>query len=159
MAEEFLRMAQVRRVVLFRFVGRSGLLGVLVLLCILAAVISPGFLQVANLINVLRQMSLYGIVSIGMTFVILTAGIDLSVGSTVGIVAIVITQIVNGTLLPPWVALGIGIIVGGLVGAAILAVLANVLNLAGVTPFTQQIVTGALIIVAVFIEMLKEREK
>ena len=52
MAEEFLRMAQVRRVVLFRFVGRSGLLGVLVLLCILAAVISPGFLQVANLINV-----------------------------------------------------------------------------------------------------------
>jgi hypothetical protein len=43
MAEEFLRMAQVRRVVLFRFVGRSGLLGVLVLLCILAAVISPGW--------------------------------------------------------------------------------------------------------------------
>ena len=117
MAEEFLRMAQVRPIVLFRFVGRSGLLGVLVLLCILAAVISPGFLQVANLINVLRQMSLYGIVSIGMTFVILTAGIDLSVGSTVGIVAIVITQIVNGTSLPPWVALGIGIIVGGLVGA------------------------------------------
>ena len=159
MAEEFLRMAHVRRVVLFRFVGRSGLLGVLVLLCILAAVISPGFLQVANLINVLRQMSLYGIVSIGMTFVILTAGIDLSVGSTVGIVAVVLTQIVNGASLPPWVALGIGIIVGGLVGAAILAVLANVLNLAGVTPFTQQIVTGALIIVAVFIEMLKEREK
>jgi ribose transport system permease protein len=109
--------AQVRRVVLFRLIGRSGLLGVLALLCILAAVISPSFLQVANLINVLRQMSLYGIVSIGMTFVILTAGIDLSVGSTVGIVAIAITQIVNGTSLPPWVALGIGIIVGGLVGA------------------------------------------
>src|ERR1700758_3290208 len=109
--------AQVRHVVLFRFVGRSGLLGVLVLLCILAAVISPSFLQAANLINVLRQMSLYGIVSIGMTFVILTAGIDLSVGSTVGIVAIVIAQIVNGTSLPPWVALGIGIIAGGLVGA------------------------------------------
>jgi ribose transport system permease protein len=109
--------AQVRHVVLFRFVGRSGLLGVLVLLCILAAVISPSFLQTANLINVLRQMSLYGIVSIGMTFVILTAGIDLSVGSTVGIVAVVVTQIVNGTSLPPWVALGIGIVVGGLVGA------------------------------------------
>ena len=119
MAEEFLRAqpAQVRRVVLFQFVGRSGLLGVLVLLCISAAVISPAFLQLANLINVLRQMSLYGIVSIGMTFVVLTAGIDLSVGSTVGIVAIVITQILNDTSLPPWLALGIGIIVGGLVGA------------------------------------------
>jgi ribose transport system permease protein len=108
---------QVRRSVLFRFVWRSGLLGVLVLLCIFAAVISPKFLQVANLINVLRQMALYGIVSIGMTFVILTAGIDLSVGSTVGIVAIVIAQILNGTPLPAWVALCIGIIVGGLVGA------------------------------------------
>src|ERR1700747_338348 len=119
MPEEFLRAqpAQIQHVLLFRCVGRSGLLGVLVLLCILAAVISPSFLQAANLINVLRQMSLYGIVSIGMTFVILTAGIDLSVGSTVGIVAIIIAQIVNGTSLPPWVALGIGIIVGGLVGA------------------------------------------
>jgi ribose transport system permease protein len=108
---------KIRRFALLRIVGRSGLLGVLVLLCILAAIISPTFLQIANLINVLRQMALYGIVSIGMTFVILTAGIDLSVGSTVGIVAIVITQILNGTLLPPWVALTIGVIVGGLVGA------------------------------------------
>jgi ribose transport system permease protein len=102
---------------LFSTVRRSGLFGLLVLLCILAAVISPTFLQVANLINVLRQIALYGIVGIGMTFVILTAGIDLSVGSTVGIVAIAITQILNGTLLPSWVALGIGLIVGGLVGA------------------------------------------
>src|ERR1700747_3801108 len=97
MPEEFLRAqpAQVLRVVLFRFVGRSGLLGVLVLLCILAAVISPSFLQTANLINVLRQMSLYAIVSIGMTFVILTAGIDLSVGSIIGIVAIIVTQLLK----------------------------------------------------------------
>jgi ribose transport system permease protein len=112
--------AQSRRIqpsALFSIAGRSGLLGVLVLLCILAAVISPTFLQIANLINVLRQMALYGIVSIGMTFVILTAGIDLSIGSTVGIVAIATTQILNGTPLPSWVALGIGVIVGGLVGA------------------------------------------
>ena len=112
--------AQSRRIqpsALFSIAGRSGLLGVLVLLCILAAVISPTFLQITNLINVLRQMALYGIVSIGMTFVILTAGIDLSIGSTVGIVAIATTQILNGTPLPSWVALGIGVIVGGLVGA------------------------------------------
>jgi ribose transport system permease protein len=112
--------AQSRRIqpsALFSIAGRSGLLGVLVLLCILAAVISPTFLQIANLINVLRQMALYGIVSIGMTFVILTAGIDLSIGSTVGIVAIATTQILNGMPSPYWVALGIGVIVGGLVGA------------------------------------------
>jgi ribose/xylose/arabinose/galactoside ABC-type transport system permease subunit len=74
-------------------------------------------LQVANVINVLRQMALYGIVSIGMTFVILTAGIDLSVGSTVGIVAIVVTQILNATPSTPWLALTIGIITGAAVGA------------------------------------------
>jgi ribose transport system permease protein len=105
------------RSALLRGIGRSGLVGVLVLLCVVASVISPTFLQVANVINVLRQMALYGIVSIGMTFVILTAGIDLSVGSTVGIVAIVVTQILNATPLTPWLALIIGIVTGAAVGA------------------------------------------
>lgn len=108
---------QIRRSALFRIIGRSGLLGVLLVLCALAGVISPTFLQVANLTNLLRQIALYGVVSIGMTFVILTAGIDLSVGSTVGIVAVVITQILNDTLLPPWLALIVGVIAGGLAGA------------------------------------------
>ena len=106
-----------RRSALLGIIGRSGLPGVLVLLCVVASVISPTFLQVANIINVLRQMALYGIVSIGMTFVILTAGIDISIGSTVGIVAIVVTQILNATALMPWLALTIGIITGVAVGA------------------------------------------
>jgi ribose transport system permease protein len=104
------------RSTLLRVIGRSGLVGVLVLLCVMASVISPNFLQVANVINVLRQMALYGIVSIGMTFVILTAGIDLSVGSTVGIVAVVVTQILNATALTPWLALIAGIVTGAAVG-------------------------------------------
>ena len=111
------RATKFPRSTLIHIVGRPGLLGVLVLLSILAALISPTFLQLSNLINVLRQMALYGIVSIGMTFVILTAGIDLSVGSTVAIVAVVVTQILNGAPLPPWVALGIGVILGAMVGA------------------------------------------
>jgi ribose transport system permease protein len=107
----------IRRSKLLRLVARSGLLGVLILLCVVAALISPTFLQFANLINVLRQMALYGIVSIGMTFVILTAGIDLSVGSTVGIVAIVVTQLLNSSVVPCWLALCIGILSGAFVGA------------------------------------------
>jgi ribose transport system permease protein len=54
---------------------------------------------------------------------------------------------------------GEGSVSGTILGAAILAVLANVLNLGGVTPFTQQIVKGALIIAAVFVEMLKDTKK
>jgi ribose transport system permease protein len=54
---------------------------------------------------------------------------------------------------------GEGTISGTIVGAAILAVLANILNLAGVSPFTQQIVKGAIIIAAVFLEVIKKRKK
>ena len=54
---------------------------------------------------------------------------------------------------------GEGSVSGTILGAAILAVLANVLNLAGVTPFTQQIVKGALIIAAVLVEMLTDPKK
>jgi ribose transport system permease protein len=99
-----------------QLLGKSGLVGVLLLLCILAACISPQFLQVPNLVNVLRQMALYGIVSIGMTFVILTAGIDLSVGSILVIVAIIITQLLNSGMNPVF-ALAIGLIAGGVMGA------------------------------------------
>jgi ribose transport system permease protein len=59
---------------------------------LLAIVISPAasdgsriFLQLGNLTDILRQVSLIGIVAVGMTFVILTAGIDLSVGSTLAL--------------------------------------------------------------------------
>ena len=45
------------------------------------AIIEPRFLSPLNLFNVMRQVSIYGLLAIGMTFVILTAGIDLSVGS------------------------------------------------------------------------------
>jgi ABC-type glucose/galactose transport system permease subunit len=53
----------------------SGLIWVLLLLCIVAALISPAFLNPFNLINVVRQVALFGIVSVAMTYVILTAGI------------------------------------------------------------------------------------
>jgi ribose transport system permease protein len=99
-----------------RLLGRSGLIGVLILLCLVAALISPQFLKLSNIVNVLRQMALYGVVSIGMTCVVLTAGIDLSVGSIVGIVAVVSTQLLNGGM-TPFLALSISLITGGAIGA------------------------------------------
>ena len=53
----------------------------LIVLCVVFAVLNPAFLKPVNIFNVLRQVSIYGLLAIGMTFVILTAGIDLSVGS------------------------------------------------------------------------------
>ncbi len=58
---------------------------VLVLLCLLLSLLTPRFLTSANLINVVRQSSLNAIVAAGMTLVILTGGIDLSVGSLLAV--------------------------------------------------------------------------
>ena len=53
----------------------------LILFSAIVAVINPRFLSVANILNVFRQSSINAVIAIGMTFVILTGGIDLSVGS------------------------------------------------------------------------------
>ena len=53
----------------------------LILLIVIFAILEPRFLHPLNLLNVLRQVSITGLIAVGMTFVILTAGIDLSVGS------------------------------------------------------------------------------
>ena len=66
----------------------TGLLWVLAALVVVAALLSDAFLNGANVANVLRQVALFGIVSIGMTLVILTKGIDLSVGSIIGVTAV-----------------------------------------------------------------------
>jgi ribose transport system permease protein len=65
-----------------------GLIWVVLLLCLIAIYLNPNFIKVGNLLNVARQIALFGIVSVGMTFVILTKGIDLSIGSIVGVVAV-----------------------------------------------------------------------
>ena len=73
----------------------SGLFLALIGLIVVAALISDAFLNPFNLVNVLRQVALFGIVSIGLTFVILTAGIDLSVGSLVAVVSVSTAMMLN----------------------------------------------------------------
>jgi ribose/xylose/arabinose/galactoside ABC-type transport system permease subunit len=71
-----------------RLISQYSALPVLVLLIIVASLTSDVFLTGNNIINVLRQVAANGIISIGMTYVILTGGIDISVGSIVGISSI-----------------------------------------------------------------------
>jgi ribose transport system permease protein len=95
----------------------------LIVIVALAIVISPRafdgsliFLQVGNLTDILRQVSLIGILSTGMTFVILTAGIDLGVGSVLAlsstIVAMMLTRHWQAGPYGPHIALAIAIAVG-----------------------------------------------
>jgi len=65
-----------------------GILPILFLICILFAMLNPNFLTAVNLINVFRQASINIVLAAGMTFVILTGGIDLSVGSILACTAV-----------------------------------------------------------------------
>jgi ribose/xylose/arabinose/galactoside ABC-type transport system permease subunit len=79
------------------FLLRYGTLIALVLLVAFAAFASPRFLSMVNLTNVLRQTSIVGVLAIGMTFVILTAGIDLSVGATLALSVVLLGGILEQT--------------------------------------------------------------
>lgn len=86
------------------------------------AILSPFFLTVPNLVNVVLTMSVIGIVSIGMTYVMLSGGIDLSVGSTMGLSAVVAaTYAKHGSpfILVILIGLGIGFLIGLVNGLAI----------------------------------------
>ena len=60
------------------------------------AIVQPRFLSPFNLLNVMRQVSVYGLLAIGMTFVILTAGIDLSIGSMIAFCGLVAAAVAKG---------------------------------------------------------------
>jgi ribose transport system permease protein len=97
----------------------AGLAGALIALIIAASFISPFFLNPVNLLNVLRQVAMYGILGIGMTFVILTKGIDLSVGSTVALTGVAGALLLEqGVPIPLMMlaCLAIGIAVGAVNG-------------------------------------------
>ena len=76
--------------------AQYGILLVFVLLCVVLTFANPFFLTEQNISNVLRQTSINGILAIGMTYVILTGGIDLSVGSVLAFSSMVAASLVSG---------------------------------------------------------------
>jgi ribose/xylose/arabinose/galactoside ABC-type transport system permease subunit len=93
---------------------RTGVLVALVLLVIAASIISDRFLTLPNIVNVVRQVAIVGILAVGMTFVILTKGIDLSVGSILGISVVLYAGLLETQSM--WVAIPVGLAAATLVG-------------------------------------------
>ncbi|WP_292593358.1 ABC transporter permease [Mesotoga sp. UBA5825] len=94
--------------------GELGLILILVILMVVFSVISPFFFNSRNLLNVTRQVSITLIVAIGMTFVILTGEIDLSVGSSAALVGVATAAVLTATgsifiAMIAGLAMGIGI--------------------------------------------------
>jgi len=98
-----------------QIIQKFGIVGVLLIICAVIALQSSVFLTPTNLFNILLQVAINTIIAVGMTFVILTAGIDLSVGSIAAL-----TAVVYGTMLHADVGVGVALLValltGGLAG-------------------------------------------
>lgn len=95
---------------------------VLILFSLVIAVLNPRFLTISNILNVLRQTSINSIIAAGMTFVILSGGIDLSVGSILAVSgAVAASMIAGGTNIVAAVlaALAIGAVIGAFNGIVI----------------------------------------
>ena len=82
---------------LINFSLRYGIYLVFIVLCVVVALGSPVFLTVGNLSNILLQTSAVGIIAVGMTYVIIARGIDVSVGAIVALGVIVCSMIVTPT--------------------------------------------------------------
>ena len=103
------------------FLQRQGALVALVLVAVFAFARYERFLTEENLTNVLRQQSMLGLVALGMTFVILTGGIDLSVGSLVAVAAVAAASLAGQGVLVALLA-GIGFATAlGLVNGLVIA--------------------------------------
>ena len=85
-------------------------------LFVFLSISSPTFLTTENILNILRQSSLNGIIAVGMTFVIITGGIDLSVGSIVALAAVVATSFAHPDTYPVAVPIALGLGVGAAIG-------------------------------------------
>ncbi|WP_454109401.1 ABC transporter permease [Leifsonia shinshuensis] len=88
---------------------------IFVVVVIAVVVFVPAFAQPVNLLNVARQSSIIGVVAIGMTFVILTGGIDLSVGSTLALSGVTMAMLINSGV-DPSIAILISLVIGVLAG-------------------------------------------
>ncbi|HEX3849708.1 MAG TPA: ABC transporter permease [Polyangiaceae bacterium] len=97
-----------------------GMLGALVVMCLALWISNSDFLGISNVINTTRQISMLGIFAIGIAFVIITGGIDLSIGSVVGLTGVIIARLTStatgGLGYPLWVGILVALLVASTVG-------------------------------------------
>lgn len=107
-----------------QFISMFGSLAALVLLIALMSVLKSNFISGTNIRNILRIASINGLLAIGMTFVILTGGIDLSVGAIMGCAGMFSAYFAQNSMGYPWyvgvlVGLGMGLVIGLFNGVSI----------------------------------------
>ena len=110
-----LSLTQRLRVSLLDVVTQLAAAGALIIVFIYLSFASPVFLSFNNLFNIVAQTTVTAVIAIGMTFVIVSAGIDLSVGSTAALAGVIGVTLMLHNLSWP-LAVVVGVLIGGLVG-------------------------------------------
>jgi ribose/xylose/arabinose/galactoside ABC-type transport system permease subunit len=101
-----------------RLLQRFGIVIALLLIGAMLAAATPNFLTTGNLINVARQIAINGILAVGVTFVLLTGGVDLSLGSVVALAGVVAAGFAHPGQYPVVVPVLMGVLAGTACGAA-----------------------------------------
>ena len=107
-----------------KILSKYGIFIAFALLVIFMGIVSPPFFNPSNIINILRQTSVNGIIAVGMTFIIITGGIDLSVGSLLALSAVIATSFAHPGEWPLVVPVCLGVLVGltgGVVNGVLIA--------------------------------------
>lgn len=110
----------------------------LLVLILISSFLSPYFLKFQNLVNILRQVSYTGIIALGMTFIIIGGGIDLSVGSMTAFIGAIVVLLMNflGTVIRnEFIVIIIGIATGITVGALLGAFNGFMITKGKIAPF------------------------
>lgn len=100
----------------FKIYNKYGVLLILLILTVIFWIINPAFMTIQNMINILKQVSIIGVVAVGMTFVLLSDGIDLSVGGVISLVCITLSLYVAEMGVPVGVAMVLVLLQSVLVG-------------------------------------------
>lgn len=99
------------------YLQRFGIVIALVVLCTILGIMTPNFLTPRNLLNVAQQISINGILAVGVTYVLLTGGVDLSLGSLVALTGVVAATFAHPDEYPVIVPVLLGILAGAACGA------------------------------------------
>jgi len=100
----------------FTQLAESNLIVIMVALIVVLWLLNDKFLSFNNITNLLRQTAIIGVLAVGMTFVILSAGIDLSVGSVLAFSSIFASKLMVAGI-PIWLSITIALVAGALIGA------------------------------------------
>lgn len=107
----------------FRNVGQYGIFLAFLILCVVLALSTPRFFTVANLLNIGTQVSINALLAFGVTFVIITGGIDLSLGSMVAVTGVIAATFAHPdtypVLVPVFAGLASGVVFGSFNGLVI----------------------------------------